>query len=71
MMHAIAMRLRDYHRVDFQLIWELDQACFPPGIAYYCRPGRCPGEQRIFWPRNHCLIVSDPDVRQRRTVREG
>jgi ribosomal-protein-alanine N-acetyltransferase len=34
MMHATAMRLRDYHRADFQLIWELDQECFPPGIAY-------------------------------------
>ena len=29
-MHATAMRLRDYHRADFQLIWELDQKCFPP-----------------------------------------
>jgi GNAT superfamily N-acetyltransferase len=28
------MRLRDYHRSDFELVWELDQECFPPGIAY-------------------------------------
>ena len=33
-MHARAMRLRDYHRSDFELVWELDQECFPPGIAY-------------------------------------
>ena len=26
--------LRDYHRADFESIWELDQQCFPPGIAY-------------------------------------
>jgi ribosomal-protein-alanine N-acetyltransferase len=28
------MRLRDYRRSDFEVIWELDQECFPPGIAY-------------------------------------
>jgi ribosomal protein S18 acetylase RimI-like enzyme len=28
------MRLRDYRRSDFESIWELDQECFPPGIAY-------------------------------------
>jgi ribosomal-protein-alanine N-acetyltransferase len=34
MMPASAMRLRDYQRSDFELVWELDQECFPPGIAY-------------------------------------
>jgi ribosomal-protein-alanine N-acetyltransferase len=29
-----AMRLRDYRPSDFESIWDLDQACFPPGIAY-------------------------------------
>ena len=28
------MRLRDYGRADFQSLWQLDQECFPPGIAY-------------------------------------
>jgi ribosomal-protein-alanine N-acetyltransferase len=28
------MRFRDYRPSDFESIWELDQACFPPGIAY-------------------------------------
>jgi len=28
------MLLRDYRRSDFETMWELDQACFPPGIAY-------------------------------------
>lgn len=25
---------RDYRRSDFEPMWQLDQACFPPGIAY-------------------------------------
>jgi hypothetical protein len=33
-MGAGAMRVREYHPADFESIWELDQACFPPGIAY-------------------------------------
>lgn len=28
------MRLRDFRRSDFESIWQLDQECFPPGIAY-------------------------------------
>jgi ribosomal-protein-alanine N-acetyltransferase len=28
------VRLRDYRRPDFEALWELDQECFPPGIAY-------------------------------------
>jgi ribosomal-protein-alanine N-acetyltransferase len=28
------MRVRDYRPADFESIWEIDQACFPPGIAY-------------------------------------
>jgi len=26
--------LRDYHADDFELLWQLDQICFEPGIAY-------------------------------------
>jgi ribosomal-protein-alanine N-acetyltransferase len=26
--------LRDYRGPDFEAMWRLDQACFPPGIAY-------------------------------------
>jgi ribosomal-protein-alanine N-acetyltransferase len=26
--------VRDYRGSDFDAMWELDQACFPPGIAY-------------------------------------
>lgn len=26
--------VRDYRREDFNIIWEIDQACFPPGISY-------------------------------------
>jgi ribosomal-protein-alanine N-acetyltransferase len=33
-MGASRMRLRDYRRSDFESMWELDQECFPPGIAY-------------------------------------
>lgn len=28
------MRLRPFHRADFESMWTLDQACFAPGIAY-------------------------------------
>jgi ribosomal-protein-alanine N-acetyltransferase len=28
------VQLRDYGRADFEPLWELDQECFPPGIAY-------------------------------------
>lgn len=27
-------RLRDYKRDDFYTLWEIDQSCFPPNIAY-------------------------------------
>jgi [ribosomal protein S18]-alanine N-acetyltransferase len=26
--------IRDYRASDFQRLWEIDQLCFPPGIAY-------------------------------------
>lgn len=26
--------IRDYRAADFDRLWEIDQACFPPGIAY-------------------------------------
>ena len=26
--------VRDYRSEDFNIIWEIDQACFPPGISY-------------------------------------
>jgi ribosomal-protein-alanine N-acetyltransferase len=26
--------IRDYHPDDFDTLWQLDQECFPPGIAY-------------------------------------
>lgn len=28
------MRFRDYRPADFESIWQIDQGCFPPGIAY-------------------------------------
>jgi [ribosomal protein S18]-alanine N-acetyltransferase len=34
MMDARRMRFRDYRRSDFESMWQLDQACFPPGISY-------------------------------------
>ncbi len=27
-------RIREYHQTDFEELWQLDQQCFPPGIAY-------------------------------------
>ena len=26
--------IRDYRAADFDTLWEIDQVCFPPGIAY-------------------------------------
>jgi [ribosomal protein S18]-alanine N-acetyltransferase len=30
----VQFTVRDYRREDFETIWKIDQACFPPGIAY-------------------------------------
>jgi ribosomal-protein-alanine N-acetyltransferase len=30
----VQFTIRDYRREDFDTIWKIDQACFPPGIAY-------------------------------------
>lgn len=34
MMAVTRSRVRDYDRSDFESIWQLDQECFPTGIAY-------------------------------------
>jgi [ribosomal protein S18]-alanine N-acetyltransferase len=31
---AESFRIRDFHADDFDAIWQIDQACFPPGISY-------------------------------------
>jgi len=31
---AVPFVIRDYKTEDFDLLWRLDQECFPPGIAY-------------------------------------
>ena len=31
---AVAFVIRDFKSEDFETLWRLDQACFPPGIAY-------------------------------------
>ena len=31
---AVAFVIRDFKSDDFETLWRLDQACFPPGIAY-------------------------------------
>jgi ribosomal-protein-alanine N-acetyltransferase len=30
----VAFTIRDFRPVDFDTLWRIDQACFPPGIAY-------------------------------------
>ena len=30
----MTFRLREYDPADFELLYEIDQACFPPGISY-------------------------------------
>jgi [ribosomal protein S18]-alanine N-acetyltransferase len=30
----VDFRLRDYRKQDFERLWAIDQACFPPGISY-------------------------------------
>jgi ribosomal-protein-alanine N-acetyltransferase len=30
----VAFTIRDYAPADFDTLWRIDQACFPPGIAY-------------------------------------
>ena len=31
---SLGFRIRDYRAADFDCLWEIDQQCFPPGIAY-------------------------------------
>src|SRR5215813_12253655 len=31
---AVTFNIRDYRAADFERLWEIDQLCFPPGIAY-------------------------------------
>jgi [ribosomal protein S18]-alanine N-acetyltransferase len=31
---AMAFRIRDYRPADFDRLWQIDQLCFPTGIAY-------------------------------------
>jgi [ribosomal protein S18]-alanine N-acetyltransferase len=33
-MTAVAFTIRDFQPEDFELLWQLDQECFPPGISY-------------------------------------
>lgn len=33
-MSAGAFTIREFRRGDFNRLWEIDQACFPPGISY-------------------------------------
>jgi [ribosomal protein S18]-alanine N-acetyltransferase len=30
----VRFTVRDYRREDFNTLWKIDQACFPPGISY-------------------------------------
>ncbi|MGA7461322.1 MAG: hypothetical protein WBW69_13930, partial [Candidatus Korobacteraceae bacterium] len=30
----LAFRIRDYRAADFERLWQIDQLCFAPGIAY-------------------------------------
>ncbi len=30
----VSYRIRNYRAADFERLWEIDQRCFPPGIAY-------------------------------------
>lgn len=31
---GLAFTIRDYRAADFDRLWQIDQLCFPPGIAY-------------------------------------
>ena len=31
---AVAFVIREFKPEDFEILWRMDQACFPPGIAY-------------------------------------
>jgi [ribosomal protein S18]-alanine N-acetyltransferase len=30
----VSLRIRDYRPDDFDVLWRLDQECFPPGVSY-------------------------------------
>jgi ribosomal-protein-alanine N-acetyltransferase len=33
-MKAVDFTIREFQRGDFEVLWEIDQKCFPPGISY-------------------------------------
>ena len=33
-MRAVDFTIREFRREDFDVLWEIDQKCFPPGISY-------------------------------------
>ena len=33
-MPGVEFALRDFRREDFEILWSIDQRCFPPGISY-------------------------------------
>jgi ribosomal-protein-alanine N-acetyltransferase len=48
-----AIRLRLYQPSDFEIVYRIDQACFPPGIAY----GRPEMKYYLRSKGSHCLIA--------------
>jgi ribosomal-protein-alanine N-acetyltransferase len=52
--HAAKISLRPYTPEDFETLYEIDQACYPPGIAY-SRP-----ELRTYlgFPNADCLVAA-------------
>src|SRR5207244_12403909 len=33
-MRTADFTIREFRRGDFEILWEIDQKCFPPGISY-------------------------------------
>jgi ribosomal protein S18 acetylase RimI-like enzyme len=48
----VELRLREYRGEDFETLWNIDQSCFPPGIAY----SRHELESYLQLPRSFALV---------------
>lgn len=55
---AVAFVIREFQPEDFDVLWRMDQECFPPGIAYSKRELR----DYVHHRRSVTLVAADADA---------
>jgi [ribosomal protein S18]-alanine N-acetyltransferase len=57
---AVAFVIRDFKSEDFETLWRMDQACFPPGIAY----SKQELKSYVRLPEAFTLVATDSEDRE-------